>query len=49
VSTYGVVLFVTCNGPDHCRVTLYKHSAGTTIFADGFDTGDTSAWTQAFP
>ena len=49
VSTYGVVLFVTCNGPGQCRVTLYKHTAGTTIFADGFDTGDTSAWTGTFP
>jgi hypothetical protein len=28
VSTYGINLFVTCNGGD-CRVTLYKHSAGT--------------------
>jgi hypothetical protein len=49
VGTYGVILFVTSNGPGQCRVTLYKHNAGTVLFADGFDTGDTSAWTRSFP
>ena len=26
ISTYGVNVFVTCDGPDNCRVNLYKHS-----------------------
>lgn len=26
ISTYGVNVFVTCDGPSKCRVNLYKHS-----------------------
>ena len=26
IDTYGVNVFVTCDGPNNCRVTLYKHS-----------------------
>jgi hypothetical protein len=49
VGTHGVVLFVTCNGPGQCRVTLYKHTTGTVLFGDGFEAGDTSAWSRALP
>ena len=28
IDTYGVNVFVTCNGENNCKVNLYKHSAG---------------------
>src|SRR5207302_10566330 len=29
ISTYGVNVFVTCDGADNCKVNLYKHSSST--------------------
>src|SRR5947209_8203286 len=29
IDTYGVNVFVTCDGPNNCRVNIYKHSASS--------------------
>jgi hypothetical protein len=29
IDTYGVNIFVTCDGPNNCRVNIYKHSTGS--------------------
>src|SRR3989441_9919658 len=28
IDTYGVNVFVTCDGPNNCRVNIYRHSSG---------------------
>ena len=50
VSTHGVTLFVKYDGFDS-KVFLYKHRAAAEVelFADGFESGGTSAWSTVVP
>ena len=49
VPTYGVTLFLKYDGSDS-KVFLYKHTPPTPpLFADGFESGDTSAWSATVP
>ena len=49
VDGYGVTLFLNYDYADS-KVYLYKHSpGGGLVFADGFESGDSAAWSIVVP
>jgi hypothetical protein len=49
IAAHGVTAFTHCHHSGNCGVWVYKHAPEPALFADGFETGDTSAWSLTWP